>query len=123
MSLPWFQYFFLVLLWSYPLLVDFLYIQLQLCRRDTLKHELKKRERVDPRKSLKIFEEICLGVQVLHDNEMIHRDLKPANILFSLDKGAIKIGDLGLVVMKGKRREIYDEETTNIIFRPEERKQ
>ncbi|CAG5112082.1 Oidioi.mRNA.OKI2018_I69.chr2.g6338.t1.cds [Oikopleura dioica] len=85
--------------------VDFLYIQLQLCRRDTLKHELKKRERVDPRKSLKIFEEICLGVQVLHDNEMIHRDLKPANILFSLDKGAIKIGDLGLVVMKDQKKE------------------
>ena len=102
----------------HPLSADFLYIQLQLCRRDTLKHELKKRDRVDPRKSLKIFEEICLGVQVLHDNEMIHRDLKPANILFSLDKGAIKIGDLGLVVMKGKKGRKL-KKTSSWFFRPE----
>ena len=81
--------------------VDYLYIQFQLCRRNTLKHVLKNRRQVDPAKSLQIFKEICIGVQVLHDNEMIHRDLKPANILFSLDKGSIKIGDLGLVVMKG----------------------
>ena len=85
----------------YPMTVDYLYIQFQLCRRNTLKHELKNRDKVDPAKSLQIFKEICTGVQVLHDNEMIHRDLKPANIFFSLHKGLIKIGDLGLVVMKG----------------------
>lgn len=85
---------------KYSNTVDFLYIQLQLCRRETLKAELRRRDKIDPLRSITIFEQICLGVQVLHDNEMIHRDLKPANIMFSLDKGAVKIGDLGLVVMK-----------------------
>ena len=31
---------------------------------------------------------------------MIHRDLKPANILFSIEKGIVKLGDLGLITMK-----------------------
>lgn len=41
---------------------------------------------------LKIFKEICQGVDVLHKNELFHGDLKPANIMITED-GSIKIID------------------------------
>lgn len=78
----------------------FLYLVLQLCSRKTLKQVLRDREKIDARRSLDIFHQICCGVKVLHDFQMIHRDLKPANILFSMEKGIVKLGDLGLITMK-----------------------
>lgn len=45
-------------------------------------------------KTIKIFHQICLGVQYLHQHDIIHRDLKPENIL--IDKDDIKICDFGL---------------------------
>ena len=41
---------------------------------------------------LKIFKEICQGVDVLHKNELFHGDLKPDNIMITED-GSIKIID------------------------------
>ena len=40
------------------------------------------------------FIDICAGVEVIHNANMIHRDLSPANILFSKDN-KIRIGDFG----------------------------
>ena len=37
--------------------------------------------RLDLRKRLKLFIDICAAVQYAHQNLIIHRDLKPANIL------------------------------------------
>eukprot|EP00210_Caulerpa_lentillifera_P008417 g8029.t1 len=41
------------------------------------------------------FIQICLGVQVLHDNQVIHRDIKPMNIFVS-NHDVVKVGDLGI---------------------------
>lgn len=45
---------------------------------------------------LKLFEKICLGVKVIHENGYIHRDLKPKNILLMKDEQDVCIGDFGL---------------------------
>ena len=37
----------------------------------------------DEKKLLKMFAEICLGLNHIHKNNMIHRDMKPENILIS----------------------------------------
>jgi len=50
--------------------------------------------------------QMLLGLLHLHSGHVIHRDLKPANIFVRLEKGHVKIGDLGL-----SRGIAVDEET------------
>ncbi|XP_069671586.1 eukaryotic translation initiation factor 2-alpha kinase isoform X4 [Periplaneta americana] len=75
----------------------YLFIQMQLCRRESLREWL--RENVCNRSTalvLPMFEQIVQAVEYVHLQGLIHRDLKPSNIFFSLD-GQIKVGDFGLV--------------------------
>ncbi|XP_048745657.2 eukaryotic translation initiation factor 2-alpha kinase 3-like [Ostrea edulis] len=79
-------------------LKSYLYIQMQLCRRETLKDWLCASTSA-PRSSEAIwdmFGQIVSAVEYVHDSGLMHRDLKPSNIFFSYD-GVIKIGDFGLV--------------------------
>nr|XP_029721127.1 eukaryotic translation initiation factor 2-alpha kinase-like [Aedes albopictus] len=79
----------------------YLYIQMQLCQKQSLKEWLSlndlpaRQNRIIP-----IFEQIVDAVEYVHLKKLIHRDLKPSNIFFSLD-GRIKIGDFGLVTDSG----------------------
>lgn len=75
----------------------YLFIQMQLCLRDTLREWLFNN--IDNRSKtfvLDIFKQILLAVSYLHDKGLVHRDLKPSNIFFAPD-GTVKIGDFGLV--------------------------
>ena len=69
----------------------YLYIVMQLCQRESLKSWLRSCtfQRVRTQ-SLKMFREICSGVEYVHSQGLIHRDLKPGNIFFSAD-GTIKV--------------------------------
>lgn len=75
----------------------YLYIQMQLCQKQSLKDWLtqntyeERQHQVVP-----IFEQIIDAVEYVHLKGLIHRDLKPSNVFFALD-GKIKIGDFGLV--------------------------
>ncbi|XP_018403142.1 PREDICTED: eukaryotic translation initiation factor 2-alpha kinase-like [Cyphomyrmex costatus] len=75
----------------------FLYIQMQLCQRLSLREWLKQdtSERNFSR-ILNIFQQIVDAVEYVHLQGLIHRDLKPSNIFFAYDD-KIKIGDFGLV--------------------------
>ena len=44
----------------------------------------------------RIFTQVLLALQYIHERKILHRDLKPGNILLGLD-GAAKLADLGLV--------------------------
>ncbi|XP_068248846.1 eukaryotic translation initiation factor 2-alpha kinase-like [Palaemon carinicauda] len=75
----------------------FLYIQMELCQKESLKDWLLKNcESREEKIIYSMFNDIVRAVEYVHDNQMMHRDLKPSNIFFSLD-GEIKIGDFGLV--------------------------
>ncbi|XP_052269812.1 eukaryotic translation initiation factor 2-alpha kinase-like isoform X4 [Dreissena polymorpha] len=75
----------------------YLYIQMQLCRKDTLKDWLSANTLNRDRHSvLDIFDQIVSAIEYVHDSGLMHRDLKPSNIFFSLD-GVVKMGDFGLV--------------------------
>ncbi|XP_071827738.1 eukaryotic translation initiation factor 2-alpha kinase 3-like [Apostichopus japonicus] len=75
----------------------YLYIQMQLCQKETLKDWLNQNTKLrDRNKLLHIFQQILGAVNYVHQCGMIHRDLKPSNIFFSMD-GSVKVGDFGLV--------------------------
>ncbi|XP_044257355.1 eukaryotic translation initiation factor 2-alpha kinase [Tribolium madens] len=74
----------------------FLYIQMQLCQRQSLKEWLVDNKERPVTDILQIFKQIVSAVEYVHMHGLIHRDLKPSNIFFSLD-GQIKVGDFGLV--------------------------
>ncbi|CAH2299491.1 eukaryotic translation initiation factor 2-alpha kinase 3 [Pelobates cultripes] len=77
----------------------YLYIQMQLCRKENLKDWMSVRCTIEDRpraESLHIFLQITDAVHFLHSKGLMHRDLKPSNIFFTLDD-VVKVGDFGLV--------------------------
>ncbi|XP_010957265.2 eukaryotic translation initiation factor 2-alpha kinase 3 isoform X1 [Camelus ferus] len=77
----------------------YLYIQMQLCRKENLKDWLNSRCTIEERERsacLHIFLQIAEAVEFLHSKGLMHRDLKPSNIFFTMDD-VVKVGDFGLV--------------------------
>lgn len=77
----------------------YLYIQMQLCRKENLKDWLNQRCTLEERERgvcLHIFLQIAEAVEFLHSKGLMHRDLKPSNIFFTVDD-VVKVGDFGLV--------------------------
>ncbi|KAL7303663.1 hypothetical protein TKK_0003807 [Trichogramma kaykai] len=74
----------------------FLYIQMQLCQRLSLREWLKANKTRNISQILNMFLQIIDAVEYVHLQGLIHRDLKPSNIFFALND-KIKIGDFGLV--------------------------
>mmetsp|Transcript_136923 Transcript_136923/g.273109 ORF Transcript_136923/g.273109 Transcript_136923/m.273109 type:complete len:731 (+) Transcript_136923:125-2317(+) len=85
-----------------------LYLQAELCRKDTLMAWIAQRNAAvtsgltslqDPRRwadqGLDIFRQIVVGLAYLHAHRCAHRDVKPSNILFGCD-GNVRLGDFGL---------------------------
>lgn len=89
----------------------YLFIQMQLCRRETLKDWLiSNNGKRDRSVVLDIFDQIIGAVEYVHNQGLMHRDLKPSNIFFSVD-GVIKIGDFGLVTaLEDQEIELYSGE-------------
>lgn len=75
----------------------YVYIQMQLCRKESLREWLAENTQArDFKRVLSMFEQIVHAVEYVHQQGLIHRDLKPSNIFFAPD-GQIKVGDFGLV--------------------------
>lgn len=78
-----------------------LYILMELCST-TLQEYLDQRRKVDETVSLQIFTQILLGVQYLHEKNLMHRDLRPSTIFIfqqanEEEQGNIvKIGDFSV---------------------------
>ena len=67
---------------------------------------------------LKIFTQICLGIQALHSLRIMHRDLKSANI-FLTDENIVKVGDLNVSKLAGKDGLNYTQAGTPYFASPE----
>merc|ERR1719219_1966932 len=91
----------------------YLYIVMQLCKKESLRTWLRNNSGVRNRlHCLSMFNEICTGVEYVHNQDVIHRDLKPSNIFFAND-GTIKIGDFGLATAGNNPEDLSDIQTNN----------
>ncbi len=71
------------------------YIVMQFAEGRNLQEILDEKRTLEPREAARIAYEVALGLQAVHDENIIHRDIKPDNILVS-GSGAVKIVDFGL---------------------------
>lgn len=65
----------------------------------TLDDLMQRHERLTPVRAGTILAQLCLFLQVAHDNGLLHRDLTPANIMVVLEgtpRETIKVMDFGL---------------------------
>lgn len=74
-----------------------IYVQLKLCTNGTLKEFLNNHGIVSIDRSRYIINQILLGTQYIHNENIIHRDLKLANIFID-DRMQMRIGDFGLAI-------------------------
>lgn len=74
------------------------FLVMELLEGITLRQELRAKHRLDPRRTLQLFEGICAGVGAAHARGLIHRDLKPENIFLSRKDAQelVKITDFGI---------------------------
>jgi tRNA A-37 threonylcarbamoyl transferase component Bud32 len=75
-----------------------IFLVMELLEGITLRQEMRARKRLDPARTLELFEGICAGVEAAHARALIHRDLKPENIFLSRKdtKEFVKITDFGI---------------------------
>ena len=86
----------------------YLYIVMQLCQKESLRSWLRNNSgRRNRLQCLSMFNEICTGVEYVHNQDVIHRDLKPSNIFFAND-GTIKLGDFGLATAGNNPEDLSD---------------
>lgn len=72
------------------------YYVMEYLRADSLEKIIEKEKRLQPKKALKIAQDILQALAYTHDKHILHRDLKPSNIKFDMRGNAI-VTDFGLV--------------------------
>ena len=63
---------------------------------DLRKYIINHKEPIQEHQAKKIFYQLCLAVDHLHENGLAHRDIKPANVFLDNENNAI-LGDLGII--------------------------
>lgn len=64
----------------------------------------RRRTGLTPMDACELVRQAALGLQHVHDNELVHRDIKPSNLMLTLDENGdvcVKILDFGLVRSSG----------------------
>ncbi|EUD70211.1 PEK protein kinase [Plasmodium vinckei petteri] len=71
-----------------------LYIRMEYCK-DTIENYINRRTHINIKRNIEIINMIIMGLNYIHNNNIMHRDLKPSNIFIS-NNDVVKIGDFGL---------------------------
>jgi serine/threonine protein kinase len=82
--------------YSYGIWLDLVpFITFEWLEGETLRQHLANQQKLPPRELISLMIELCNGLQVAHNANLVHRDLKPENIMVTSD-GILKILDFGL---------------------------
>ncbi len=71
------------------------YIVMELVEGITLKDYIQKKGRLTYKEVISIAVQVCAGMEVAHNHNIIHRDIKPQNIIISKE-GKVKVTDFGI---------------------------
>lgn len=100
---------------EHPNLVGFLdagiaqgipYLVMELVEGPSLADYVNEHGALRPPLALELFCHVALALEALHAGGVVHRDVKPANLLLEMDglrPRCVKVADLGLVRVHGKR--------------------
>ena len=77
------------------------FLVMELLTGHSLREELDRERRLDPRRVLEVLGPVCAAVQAAHHRHLVHRDLKPENIFLSTSEGieTPKVLDFGISKM------------------------
>lgn len=89
------------------------YLVMEYLEGETLDEVITRRKRMPPQEGVRLVHQALLGLQHLHEHNLVHRDLKPSNMMLipapargdneTTLKSMVKILDIGLA------RELFDE--------------
>lgn len=71
------------------------YLRMESCYQDMDQFLRRCKSPLSSRQIFRFFEQLMLGLEFLHNNQILHRDLKPANLLLTEDL-ELKIADFGM---------------------------
>jgi len=77
----------------------YFFIAMQFVKGMDLDQVLKRVGRLNPEAACDVIRQAALGLQHIHENNLVHRDIKPPNLIISAD-GAVKILDLGIARLR-----------------------
>ncbi len=82
---------------------SFFYIAIEYVEGETLRDRLKRCGRLMIEEAVHILQEVCSGLHVAHQMDIIHRDIKPENIMLTSDLDGsphAKILDFGIAIVE-----------------------
>ncbi len=96
-----------------------MYLVMEYRQGRTLDIELKRNDRLEPRRMLRIAAQVCWSLVEAHDNGIIHRDLKPANIFLTEvagDPDFVKVLDFGIAKVLEGTSDLFDKTKTGAVL-------
>ena len=79
------------------------HLVMEACTGGNLCSYVKSKKRLAEAEAVRIFHQLSMGIEYLHNNRIVHRDVKLENVLFDSERN-VKLVDFGFSVFVGERR-------------------
>ncbi|CAG9318062.1 unnamed protein product [Blepharisma stoltei] len=83
-----------------------IYLVLEYAEHGNLFTHIKRKKKLTEPEAWNFFTQVCIGINYLHEQQVIHRDIKPENILLGIDN-LVKICDFGWCACGAEERSTF----------------